>query len=282
MISKSLSTSRKFAQLPKIAGELGEFCQVLFPLIVAHADDYGRLQGDAFTIKFQVFPISPRSEEDFDAAIRHLDTARLIEVYEANGDKFIQVLDFDKHQSGLHKKTESKIPEPPGISRNFPENPGSPGNLPESPGTPGNPREFPGQLKRTELNRTEEKGTEGKVASLLPVPRAVGHPSRKHGLQTLHRTGHQAHSWCSERICVPSFLHERFIGAVGGNSPDLSLKAFYGDTVRDIPDSQPIESDPVKFWPPLVSARWPPVSQQVGTRTAALQRATAEFLRGGQ
>jgi hypothetical protein len=106
-------------------------------------------------------------------------------------------------------------------------------------------------------------------------------PAQRHGLQTLHRGGHQRHAWCSERICVPDFQHEKFVGAVGGTSADLQLKAFYDQTVAGIPDSQPIESDPLKFWPPLVTARWPPQSASVGTRTAALQRATAEFLRGG-
>jgi hypothetical protein len=54
--------------------------------------------------------------------------------------------------------------------------------------------------------------------------------------------------------------------------------AFYRETVEALPDSQPIESDPLKFWPPLVTANWPPASAAVGTRTAALQRASNDFL----
>ena len=142
MISKSLSTSRKFAELGAIAGPMAEFCQLLFPLLVSHADDYGRLSGDAFTIKFQVFPISPRSVEDFQTAIDHIANAGLIDVYDWDGDKFIQITKFDEHQTGLHKRSASKIPEPPGNSRKFPE--------------------IPGQQNRRELKRREEKGTEGK------------------------------------------------------------------------------------------------------------------------
>jgi hypothetical protein len=141
MISKSLSTSRKFAELANIAGPLAEFCQLLFPLLVSHADDYGRLSGDAFTVKFQVFPISPRQVDDFETAIGYIAKAGLIDVYESNGDKFIQVSKFDEHQTGLHKRAASS-------------------KFPELPGTSGNPPEIPGQLKRIELNRTEQKGTE--------------------------------------------------------------------------------------------------------------------------
>jgi hypothetical protein len=258
MISKSLSTSRKFAQLPKIAGELGEFCQLLFPLIVSHADDHGRMSGDAFTVKFQVFPISPRPEEDFEAAIRHLDTARLIDSYEVGGDKFIQVIEFDSHQTGLHKRIDSKFPEIPGSSRNPPEIPG---------------KEKGREGKGTELNRTEGKGT----APVALVPRARTGSGVMAG--ALPRD-HIRHSWCSERICVPDFLHGRFSRALGGETADGMLKAFYAETVEHLPGG-PIESDPVKFWPPLVSHRWPPQDASVGTRTAALQRATAEFVRGG-
>jgi hypothetical protein len=140
MISKSLSTSRKFAELAKAAGDKAEFCQLLFPLLVSHADDYGRMSGDAFTVKFQVFPISPRPVEDFEEALGHLADSGLISLYESGGDKFIQINKFDEHQTGLHKRSASKFPEVPGI--------------------PGNPREIPGQLNRTELNRTKEKRTE--------------------------------------------------------------------------------------------------------------------------
>jgi hypothetical protein len=153
MISKSLSTSRKFAELSR-AGELTEFCQLLFPLLVSHADDYGRLSGDAFTVKFQVFPISPRPVEDFERAIAHLDSAGLIQCYEANGDKFIQVSKFDDHQTGLHKRSASKIPEPPGNSRKFPE--------------------IPGQQNRTELNRREEELNEKGGSRALDGPRPLG------------------------------------------------------------------------------------------------------------
>lgn len=89
---------------------------------------------------------------------------------------------------------------------------------------------------------------------------------------------HVRHSWCG-RVCVPDFLHGRFVSAIGGTDADTALRAFYRDTLEAIPDSQPVESDPTKFWPPLVSVQWPPVATSDGTRTQALRRASEEFLR---
>lgn len=150
MISKSLSTSRKFADLAA-AGDLTEFCQVLFPLLVAHADDYGRLSGDAFTVKFQVFPTSPRPVEDFERALDGLAASGLVVRYDADGEKCLQILKFDGHQVGLHKRTASKIPEPPGPSGKF--------------------REIPGQLKRTKENLSTSTG-----ASRQPVENSKSQP----------------------------------------------------------------------------------------------------------
>lgn len=124
MISKSLSTSQRFASLAD-AGELGEFCQGLYMLIVAHADDFGRLQGDPFTVKHLCHPSAKRDEKAFSTALEVLDRARLVEWYEVAGRRYLQVVDFEQHQSGLHKRTKSKFPKcqgKNGNSRKFPPN----------------------------------------------------------------------------------------------------------------------------------------------------------------
>ena len=61
MISRNLGSSRKFHAVNARCGQLGDFAQALFPLIVVNADDFGRLEGDAFTVKHKVFPVSPRT-----------------------------------------------------------------------------------------------------------------------------------------------------------------------------------------------------------------------------
>jgi hypothetical protein len=120
LISRTLGSSRKFAALQQHAGKLGEFAQSLYPLLVANSDDYGRLAGDAFTVKHAVFPTSARREEEFDKALDAMHLARIVRRFDAEGEQVLQIEDFDAHQPGLHKRTGSKFPEPSG---NFPEIP---------------------------------------------------------------------------------------------------------------------------------------------------------------
>lgn len=152
MISKSLSTSEKRAALHVKVPALAEFCHALYPLLIAHSDDFGRLQGDAFTVKHAIEPTSPRLLPDFEAGLQAMDEVDLIQWYGTNGRKFIQIQDFDEHQTGLHKRTQSAFPEPPRVvSRKLPENP-------------------------PEEKRREQKGTERKK-SVSSEPQSDSAPS---------------------------------------------------------------------------------------------------------
>jgi hypothetical protein len=138
LISKTLGTSsRRFVALGVELGRLGEFGQALFPLLIANADDFGRLDGDSFTVKHSVWATSPRSYDDFGRALTAMAKVGLIVLYEHEGRMCLQINDFDTHQPGLHKRTASRFPEPPGISRKVPE--------------------IPAQQNRTEQNLTEQK-----------------------------------------------------------------------------------------------------------------------------
>lgn len=155
IISKSLSTSEKRAALHVSVPELAEFCQQLYPLLVAHADDFGRLQGDAFTVKHAIDPSSPRRLPDFERALAALDSVSLIRWYELSGRRYIQVERFDEHQVGLKKRTASKFPAPRGDSGNEPESPGVSETV--DPDVPVKFQEIPSEGKGTELNLTEPK-----------------------------------------------------------------------------------------------------------------------------
>lgn len=160
MISKSLSTSEKRATLHQLVPKLAEFCQALYPLLVAHADDFGRLPGDVFTVKHLVDPTSPRKTKDFTEGLRALHQVGLVNWYEAEGRQTIEIMDFERHQSGLHKKTGSAYPEPlPWCSGNGAE-------------VPGNSRLT--ELNRTELNLTEGKGREGGLTATRLTPEELG------------------------------------------------------------------------------------------------------------
>lgn len=152
LISKSLGSSRRYYRALLAGGKLGEFCQVLFPLIVANTDDFGRLEGDAFTVKNVVLPTSPRPERDFDQALDVLAEVGLVDRYTVNGDIYLQVNKFDQHQVNLHKRTESRFPESPEISGNF-------------------------RSKRTEQKGTKENRTEGEQNQRIAV--------REHAADTL-------------------------------------------------------------------------------------------------
>lgn len=127
ILSKSLSCSRRFNALVETQNGLAEFSQLLFALLIPHTDDFGRMPGDPFSVKMNVFPASPRTLSDFHQALRALHDSELITVYQRDtADIWLQVNKFEDHQSGLHKRTESKIPAPKkDAPRKFPEIPGN-------------------------------------------------------------------------------------------------------------------------------------------------------------
>jgi DnaD/phage-associated family protein len=134
MLSKVISISEKVNTLPDL------FDMLLFTWMIPHSDDFGRLTGSPAKVKALIVPMLSKSIADIDSSLARLHENGLINWYEANGEKVIQIESFDKHQQGLHKRTKSKFPEFPGSSEN--------------------PPKIPSELKGTELNRTEEKGRE--------------------------------------------------------------------------------------------------------------------------
>ena len=175
MISRNLGSSRKFHAVNDKCGKLGDFAQALFPLIVVNADDFGRLEGDAFTVKHKVFPVSPRTEEDFETVLQAMNTVGLIRFYEVRGDRYLEIVNFDREQPGLHKRTKSDYPDPPadpGDFGKFPEVPGNSQNFPEIPGDSGNPGKFPDEPNLTEPNRTEQTRN-GTAADAAPSPEVL-------------------------------------------------------------------------------------------------------------
>lgn len=143
MISKTLGHSRKYAALSVEAGKLGEFAQALYSMLVANSDDFGRQAGDTYTVKLAVWPSSRRKEADFALALTAMHAVGLIKWYDVKGQQFIEITDFEKHQSGLHKRTHSAFPEPSGKFPELPEIPGQPNrtkpNLTKPIQSPENP-----------------------------------------------------------------------------------------------------------------------------------------------
>lgn len=134
MLSKVISISEKVNTLPDL------FDMLLFTWMIPHSDDFGRLTGSPAKVKALIVPMLDKSIADINSSLARLQENGLIIWYEADGEKIIQIENFEKHQQGLHKRTKSKFPDFPGTS----------GNLPK----------IPSEQNRTEENRTEEKGTE--------------------------------------------------------------------------------------------------------------------------
>lgn len=150
-ISKSLSTSEKFGSLVTRLPATYEFLHTLYPLLVIHTDDYGRLQGDAYTVKSMCYPASLRSLDEFTEALKGLDAVELIKWYQAGPKRYVQIVDFDEHQQGLHKRTAARIPPPNG----------QPAAAPTADKS-GKGRGVPGDSRKFRAKRREEKGSEGK------------------------------------------------------------------------------------------------------------------------
>lgn len=144
-ISKSISISEKVNTLPDV------FDMLLFTWMVTHSDDFGRLYGASTKVKALVIPLLDKSLKEVSESLKRLHDSGCIVWYEIDETKYIQIVNFEKHQTGLHKRTKSKFPEVPGSlpyisddSRKFPE--------------------IPGQRNGTEENGREENGTEGSRA----------------------------------------------------------------------------------------------------------------------
>lgn len=112
MFANSFSTSKRRAQLLARAGDLAEYAQSLYPMLVSHADDYGRLEGDVVTVRSKVDPLTRRSDDDVERALQFLDDVRLITWYEAGGERIIQIEKFWEHQPGLKVRSASSFPAP--------------------------------------------------------------------------------------------------------------------------------------------------------------------------
>lgn len=258
MISKTLSVSQRFNTIRELPDVSAEFAQLLFTLLLPHTDDFGRMSGDPFSIKMTVLPASLRPIEHFAAALESLHIVKLIELYEADSAIYLQISKFEEHQSGLHKRTESKIPVPSG---NFPE-------------LPGNSR----SRARAELNLTERKGTEGKrteenltqgsINKLVSkgAPHTTSNGNGKNGAHVpdhiqhqrtpiIGRNPHIGHAACDDGLsyCVPAAVHHKLADLLapkhGGNREEAksALQTWYPSVWKSLPIGT-VMGDSFKFW----------------------------------
>lgn len=160
MISKVISISEK-------VNSLSLFGRLLYTWMIPHADDFGRLPGSPAKVRALVVPMADETVKDVEEALADMHRKGLIIWYEVNGEKFIQITNFEKHQQGLHKRTKSKFPEPPDEFREI----------------PGNSEEFPLEV---EGNRNWN-GTEDTTTTTTPAREDFAELDEPHSIDEAFR-----------------------------------------------------------------------------------------------
>lgn len=89
--------------------ELPFATRLLFIGLWTEADRAGRMEDKPKRIKMKLFPAD---EIDVDAALEQLHKSGFLLRYEVAGERFIQVLAFDKHQNPHKDEKKSEIPAP--------------------------------------------------------------------------------------------------------------------------------------------------------------------------
>lgn len=181
MLSNTLGSSERFQLLVDDHPNLAEFAHALYQLMVPHADDFGRLPIDPTTVRIRYYGVSRRSREEFlqaldilcldvsvdrpapppdqQKAIRHL-----LLRYRTEAGIIGQIVNFEAHQQGLHKRTRSAFPAPPGWDVD------GDGCVRDIPGMSRTPQEGPGHSGEFHLkgSRREEE-VEGKKKRTVPI-----------------------------------------------------------------------------------------------------------------
>jgi len=109
LIHKVISVSKKLADLPN------DSVRLLYTWIIPHLDSEGRMVADEYVIKGQVVPrIQTIMPEDIINYLQIMADSGLIELYEVNGERYLELCQFGEFQA-IRKDREgaSKLPSPP-------------------------------------------------------------------------------------------------------------------------------------------------------------------------
>lgn len=92
MLHKKISVSSQVDKLSLPA-------RLLFTWMIAHADDEGRLKGDAKHIKAMVVPMTKWSFKKIETYLHEIKNVRLIYYWEQNNEWYIEFIEWDEHQT---------------------------------------------------------------------------------------------------------------------------------------------------------------------------------------
>lgn len=135
MLRKKISESEQVCTLPNVE------CILIYTWLIPHVCDFGTFTADPFKIKARIFPEVPGiSRKNVQEALVAFVNNALITIFctDSENPEYVLILNnFEKHQSGLHKRAGSRRPdfsksrvvtdsaEIMNSSRKFPEVPGN-------------------------------------------------------------------------------------------------------------------------------------------------------------
>jgi len=162
MLARKISTNKSLPLLisgldTEMGAPHGAMAALLYTWSIGHLDVEGRMNGDPDVVKGNVMPRVPFvTVELVDKYLCAMAKVGLVEYYEADGDRWLEFLGFDKSQPGLRKDREppSNAPDPSA---------GKPVVAATSPRTRETSAAVSAHTKNpcgAEVNRSEVKGSE--------------------------------------------------------------------------------------------------------------------------
>lgn len=100
-VSKVISLDEKVDSLSN------DTARLLFTWLITHLDCEGRMHGDAQTVKSVVFPRREMPVTKIEKYLKEMENSGLIFRYFVNGNQYLYMKTFEKHQPGLRKDRES-------------------------------------------------------------------------------------------------------------------------------------------------------------------------------
>jgi hypothetical protein len=227
---------------------LPPFTRLLFAGLWCLSDREGRLPDKPVKIKMQLFPAD---QVDVDAALDALAAGGLVTRYVVDGEKFIQVNRFGKHQHPHPKEAPSVIP-PMGASETTPRC--VPDNTQVLPTTHLGVVEQGGYSGSSDTQDLRSVGVPADAPKVRPAAPRPEPPMRDEMLQPPCARKPLAYkpridmAWPG-RPPVPSALHAEFITKLGGDPEEARtrLLAWYPQAAAPYED-QAIGDDDFAFW----------------------------------
>lgn len=150
MISASLGGSRKFSRLTSNDHRL------VYCLLIAHADAYGRIEADADYVKGTALSRVPVDTETVQGALTEMHEIGLITLYEVDGFQYAEFADFAEHNRTYpDREAQTSIPAPDGTTPQRPPR--------SDQGTPSQTQGRPTAQRRHDAGTTKTRPTTTKV-----------------------------------------------------------------------------------------------------------------------